>query len=51
MNDDLGYARRILGMEIKRDMSNSRLFVHQTSYVLKILKKFDILIANYFCAS
>jgi len=32
---DLGIVRRILGMEIERDRSNSLLFLHQLSYVLK----------------
>lgn len=39
---DLGIAKRILGMEIIRDRSNSMLFLHQTSYVLKILKRFSM---------
>lgn len=39
---DLGNAKRILGMEIERDMSNSILFLHQSSYVSKALKKFGM---------
>ena len=39
---DLGIARRILGIEIERDRSNSLLFLHQSSYVLKILKRFGM---------
>lgn len=39
---DLGNAKRILGMEIERDRSNSILFLHQSSYVSKVLKKFGI---------
>ena len=39
---DLGNARKILGMEIERNRSNSCLFLHQSSYILKILKKFGM---------
>jgi len=39
---DLGNARKILGIEIERDRSNLCLFLHQSSYVLKILKNFGI---------
>ena len=39
---DLSMAKRILGMEIVRDRSNSMLFLHQTAYVLKILKRFGM---------
>ena len=39
---DLGMAKRILGMEIVRDRLNSMLFLHQTSYMLKILKRFSM---------
>ncbi|KAL2471748.1 Uncharacterized protein Adt_39884 [Abeliophyllum distichum] len=38
----LGHSRRFIGMKIDRDRSNSCLFVYQTPYVLKILKKFGI---------
>ena len=38
----LGKAKRILGMEIVRNRSNSMLFLHQTSYALKILKRFSM---------
>lgn len=44
--NDLGYARGILGTEIDRDRSNFCLFVYQTPYMLKILKKFSMLIVN-----
>lgn len=40
---DLGNAKRILGMEIKRDRSNSLLLVHQAPYIIKILKKFGVI--------
>ena len=39
---NLGIAKKILGMEIERDRLNSLLFLHQSSYVLKVLKKFDM---------
>ncbi|KAL2471752.1 Retrovirus-related Pol polyprotein from transposon TNT 1-94 [Abeliophyllum distichum] len=39
----LGHSRRFIGMKIDRDMSNSCLFVYQTPYVLKILKKSPVL--------
>lgn len=39
---DLRNAKRILGMEIQRDRSNSFLFLHQTPYMMKILKKFGM---------
>jgi len=39
---DLGNARKILGMEIERNRSNSCLFLHQSSYIMKILKKFGM---------
>ncbi|KAL2474843.1 Retrovirus-related Pol polyprotein from transposon TNT 1-94 [Abeliophyllum distichum] len=56
---DLGKAKRILSMEIERDRSNSLLRLHQTSYVLKVLKIFDmneskpvtLCLANYFVLS
>lgn len=39
---DLGQVKRILGMEIKRDMNNCILYVNQCSYVNKVLEKFSI---------
>lgn len=39
---DLGKAKRILGMEIERGMSSSALFLHQSSYISKVLKKFGM---------
>ena len=39
---DLGIARIILGMKIERDKSNSLFFLRQSSYVLKVLKRFGI---------
>ena len=45
---DLGMAKRILGIEIVRDRSNSMLFLHQTTYVLKILKDLACMIVNQY---
>lgn len=39
---DLGIVRRILSMKIEKDKSNSLLFLYQTSYVLKVLKRFGM---------
>lgn len=40
---DLVHVRRILDIEINRVRSNSYLYVHQTPYVLNVLKKFSML--------
>lgn len=39
---DLGAAKRILGMEIERKRSQRLLFLHQTSYIEKVLKRFNM---------
>lgn len=39
---DLGEAKRILGMEIERDRENFSLFLHQGSYLRKVLQRFDM---------
>lgn len=54
--NDLGQAKRILGMEIERDRNNYTLILKQGSYVKKILEKLPMLecehvtlpIANHF---
>ena len=37
---DLGSAKRILGMDIVRDRGNMKLWLFQTNYIQKTLKKF-----------
>lgn len=39
---DLGCAKRILGMEIKRNRSNQTLFLTQQTYILKMLTRFSM---------
>src|ERR1044072_7598891 len=39
---DLGAARKILGMEIRRDRSAKKLWLSQKSYVEDVLKRFDM---------
>lgn len=39
---DQGKAKRIICMEIERDTSNSVLFLHQSSYISNVLKKFGM---------
>src|SRR3954452_6767887 len=39
---DLGTAKRILGMEIKRDRKSSLLFLSQEKYIEKVLHRFNI---------
>ena len=39
---DLGYARKILGMEIKRDRSKGKLFLSQKKYMRKVLEVFGM---------
>ncbi|KFK26181.1 hypothetical protein AALP_AA8G213400 [Arabis alpina] len=39
---DLGAAKKILGKEIRRDMSYKRLWLSQKSYIQKVLEKFDM---------
>lgn len=43
---DLGPARKILGMEIHRSGSEGLLFLSQTSYVEKLLKRFNMMDAK-----
>jgi len=39
---DLREAKKILGMEISRDTSTSKLWLSQENYVFKMLKRFNI---------
>lgn len=39
---DLGAAKRILGMDIIRDRRKGKLWLFQTDYIQKILKKFRL---------
>nr|GEU84070.1 putative polyprotein [Tanacetum cinerariifolium] len=39
---DLGAAKRILGMEIRRDRKMGKLILSQTDYISKVLKKFNM---------
>nr|GEY87648.1 retrovirus-related Pol polyprotein from transposon TNT 1-94 [Tanacetum cinerariifolium] len=39
---DLGAAKRILGMEIRRDRKMGKLTLSQIDYILKVLKKFNM---------
>ncbi|CAM8947754.1 unnamed protein product [Rhodiola kirilowii] len=39
---DLGDAKKILGMEIVRDRGKGTLFLNQTNYLCKLVKKFDM---------
>ena len=39
---DLGKAKKILGMFIKRNRDNCTLKIHQFSYLLKFVSKFDV---------
>jgi hypothetical protein len=39
---DLGAARKILGMEIKRDRKSGLLFLSQHSYIQKVLHRFNM---------
>ena len=43
---DLGAAKKILGMEIKRDRDNMRLYLSQSKYIGKVLKKFHMVNAK-----
>ena len=53
---DLGVAKKIIGMEIRRDRDAKRLWLSQDGYVKKVLEKFSIenaklvstSLANYF---
>lgn len=39
---DLGIAKRILGMDIVRDRSNKKLWLFQTDYIEKTLRRFKV---------
>ena len=39
---DLGAAEKILGMEIRRDRDQRKLFLYQEGYILKVLKRFGM---------
>ena len=39
---DLGAGRKILGMEIGRDRKSGLLFLSQCSYILKVLRRFNM---------
>lgn len=39
---DLGYAKRILGMEITRDRNKRTLFLSQEGYISKVLSRFGM---------
>ena len=39
---DLGEAKRILGMEIKRDMVKEKVNLTQKAYLQKVLQKFNV---------
>ena len=39
---DLGAAKRILGMEIRRERDNGRLYLSQGKYISKVLEKFNM---------
>lgn len=41
-NKDLGVAKKIINIEIHRDMSARKLWLSQKSYVEKVLDKFDM---------
>ncbi|CAD6220463.1 unnamed protein product [Miscanthus lutarioriparius] len=43
---DLGAAKKILGMEITRDINSSLLFLSQQSYIKKVLHRFNMHDAN-----
>jgi ATP-binding cassette subfamily B (MDR/TAP) protein 1 len=44
---DLGSAKKILGMEIKRDRKSSLLFLSQEKYIEKVLHRFNMLDAKF----
>src|SRR4051812_31695918 len=44
---DLGPAKKILGMEIKRDRKSSLLFLSQEKYIEKVLHHFNMHDANF----
>ena len=40
--NNLGEAKKILGMKITRDKGSGRLWLSQENYVLKVLKRFNM---------
>ena len=56
---DLGTAKKILGMEIRRDRDAKRLWLSQAGYLNKVLERFSMEnakpvstpLANHFCLS
>ena len=40
---DLGSAKRILGMEIRRERAITKLYLTQSDYLEKVLAKFNML--------
>ena len=45
--EELGAAKKILGMEIKRDRKNSKLCLSQGKYISKIFEKFNMIDAKH----
>ena len=43
---DLGTAKKILGMEIRRDRDSRKLWISQKNYIRKVLEKFNMQDAN-----
>ena len=43
---DLGTAKKILGMEIRRDRESRKLWIYQKNYIRKVLEKFNMQDAN-----
>lgn len=39
---DMGAAKKILGMEIKRERSSRKLFLHQKGYLEKVISRFEM---------
>ena len=39
---DLGTAKKILGMEIRRDRESRKLWISQKNYIRKVLVKFNM---------
>ena len=39
---DLSEAKKILGMEIKRDRHSKKLYLSQKEYLKRVLKRFDM---------
>ena len=43
---DLGTAKKILGMEIRRDRDSRKLWISQKNYIKKVLEKFNMQDSN-----